>query len=104
MELSILFFKGMPVKIFFLCMKIVFILANSANQGEMPHKATFHLGLHSLPKYLFTQVSQNEKGQMLNCISKLHTIYVPIFGFIYFSLRHNPIDKILSMLNNFIYV
>ena len=53
MELSILYFKGFLVKILkkgvFLPLKIVFILANSAD--EM---------LHCLPKYQFTGI-QNEK-------------------------------------------
>ena len=54
MELSILYFKGLSVKISkndaFLSLKIVFILANSADPDEMPHKAAFHLGLHCLLK------------------------------------------------------
>ena len=43
MELSILYFKGLSVKISknyaFLSLKIVFILANSADHDEMPHKS-----------------------------------------------------------------
>ena len=31
---------------------MVFVLANSADPDEMPHNATFHLGLHCLSKYL----------------------------------------------------
>ena len=54
MELSILYLKGLSVKISkndaFLSLKIVFILANSADPDEMPHKAAFHLGLHYLLK------------------------------------------------------
>ena len=34
-------------------MKVVLILANSEDPDEMQHCATFHLGLHCLPKYLF---------------------------------------------------
>ena len=45
----------------FIFQKIVFILANSADPDEMPHDAAFHMGLHSLPKCLFTGI-QNEKG------------------------------------------
>ena len=52
MELSILYFKGLPVKIS-ITLKIVFILANSADPIEMPPYAAFHLGFHCLPKYLF---------------------------------------------------
>ena len=65
--LSNLYFEGSQVKILdfdvFLSLKIVFILANSANPDEMLHDATFHLGLHCLPKYLFISTCiQNEKG------------------------------------------
>ena len=42
-------------------LKIVFILANSADPDEMLPNAAFHQGLHGLPKYLFTGI-QNEKG------------------------------------------
>ena len=63
MELSILYFMGSQVKILnlnmFLSRNTIFILANSADQAEMPHHAAFHLGLHCLPKYLFTSI-QNE--------------------------------------------
>ena len=38
----------------FLYQKIVFISANSADPDEMSLYAAFHLGLHCLPKYLFT--------------------------------------------------
>ena len=38
---------------FFLSLKDVLILANSADPDEMQHYAVFHLGLHCLPKYLF---------------------------------------------------
>ena len=37
----------------FLSLKVVLILANSAEPNEMQHYAAFHLGLHYLPKYLF---------------------------------------------------
>ena len=37
----------------FLSLKIVSILANSADTDEMQHYAAFHLGCHSFPKYLF---------------------------------------------------
>ena len=35
----------------FLSLKVVSILANSADPDEMQHYAAFHLGLHCLPKY-----------------------------------------------------
>ena len=40
----------------FLSMKIGLILANSTDPDEMPPQAAFHLGLHCLPKYLFTSI------------------------------------------------
>ena len=36
-----------------LSLKVVLILANSADPDEMQHYAAFHLGLHCLPKYPF---------------------------------------------------
>ena len=42
-------------------LEIDFILANMADPDDMPHYETFHLDLHCLPKYLFTDIS-NEKG------------------------------------------
>ena len=42
-------------------LKIVFILATNADPDEIPSYAAFHLGLHCLPKYLFTH-TQNEKS------------------------------------------
>ena len=35
----------------FLILRIVLILANSADPDEMQHNAAFHLGLHCLQKY-----------------------------------------------------
>ena len=42
-------------------MAFIFILANSEDPDEMPHNVAFHLGLHCLPKYMFSSI-QNEKG------------------------------------------
>ena len=42
-----------PKNIKFLSLKIIFVLANSADPDKMPHYAAFHQGLHSLPKYPF---------------------------------------------------
>ena len=61
-------FKGLPLKnsikgctfVFILSIKIVLFLANSADPDEMLPYATFHLGLHCMPKYLITGI-QNEK-------------------------------------------
>ena len=49
MDLSILYLMG-HINIF-LYVKIVFIIANSADRDEMTHYVAFHLGLHCLPKY-----------------------------------------------------
>ena len=38
-------------------LKVVLILANSADPDEMQHYAAFHLGLHCLPKNLFRGLS-----------------------------------------------
>ena len=46
--------------IIFLFLKIEFVLVNSAEPDEMLHYAAFHLGLHSLPKYLSTS-TQNKR-------------------------------------------
>ena len=57
-ERSIAYIEGSQViiskkkKIFF-SLKMNFVLANSEDLDEMQHDATFHLGLHCLPKYLF---------------------------------------------------
>ena len=55
-------FKGVAETYGFLSLKIAFtgILANSVEPCKMPPIATFHLGLHCLPKYLFND-NQNEK-------------------------------------------
>ena len=38
-----------------------FTFANCVDPDKMPPYATFHLGLHCLPKYMFTSI-QNLKG------------------------------------------
>ena len=42
-----------PIKIIFLSLKIVFVIAYSVDPDEMLHNAAFNLGLHCLPKYAF---------------------------------------------------
>ena len=37
----------------YLSLKVVLILANSADPDEMQHYTAFHLGLHCLPEYPF---------------------------------------------------
>ena len=41
------------IKIAYLFMKIIFVIAYSGDSDEMQHYAAFHLGLHYLPKYVF---------------------------------------------------
>ena len=57
MELYTLYIKGLPVKNtindVFLSLKIVVILANIADPDGMQPYVAFHMGLHSLSKYLF---------------------------------------------------
>ena len=48
----------------FLLLKIAFILSNSADHNKIPHYAAFHLGVHCVPKYIFTGI-QNEKGDKI---------------------------------------
>ena len=64
MKLSILYFIVLLVILFsngvFLCWKIVFIFANSADPDEMPPFAASHLGRPCLLKYLFA-VIQSER-------------------------------------------
>ena len=45
----------------FLSPKIVLTSASSANPDEMPPYVAFHLALHCLPKYLLTDIL-NEEG------------------------------------------
>ena len=40
----------------FLSLKVVLILANSADPYEIQHYAVFHLGLHCLPKYAVSSI------------------------------------------------
>ena len=66
---SIIYLKGyrleFPTHDVFLCLKIVFISANSADHDEMQHFATFHLGLHCLSKYQL-MTSKYSKGYQMN--------------------------------------
>ena len=45
-------------------MKIIFISATSADPDEMLHYASFHLGLHCLQIFLFTDI-QNVKSYQI---------------------------------------
>ena len=63
MELSILYFKGLPVKILYknevlLSPKIAFILANSSGPDGMCPYAAFHLDFHCLPVSRMKRIEQ----------------------------------------------
>ena len=67
MALSSLYL-GMSVKnyikmMYLMSLKIVFILSNRAYPDKMPPYAAFYLGIHCLPKYLFTGI-QNQNNYM----------------------------------------
>ena len=60
MQLPFGYFNGSHKYDVFLSLKVVFILANSADTDEMQHHAVFYLSLHCLPKnpirgFLFTK-------------------------------------------------
>ena len=64
-------FKGAVVQMFYKMMHFspenyYFVLANSAYSYEMPPLAAFHLGLHCLPKYLYTYWYPEGKGLPVN--------------------------------------
>ena len=69
MGLSILYFKGLPVKasiykMMYYCPRRLFLslkIENSADPDEMLPYVAFHLGLHCLPKYPFISI-QNGMG------------------------------------------
>ena len=44
---------NIQIKLYFSCLKITFVLVNSADPDEMLHCAACHLGLGCLPKYPF---------------------------------------------------
>ena len=50
-------------------LKLLSILANSADPDEMPHYAAFHLGLHCLPKYLFSCLGVYKEFQRMSSVS-----------------------------------
>ena len=50
---SIVYGYNFQIKIEFLSLKVVFVLANSVDPDEMLHYAANHLGLHFLSKYAF---------------------------------------------------
>ena len=52
--------------IVFLTLKIIFVLANSADSDEMPHYAAFHLGFHCLPKKAFRPVRKGPARIQVN--------------------------------------
>ena len=44
-----------------LSLRIVFILVNRADHGEMWLSVEFHLGVYCLPKYLFTGIQSGNR-------------------------------------------
>ena len=103
MELSILYFSGFWVKIswndVFLPQKVVFILANSADPGEMPTYVAFHQGLHCLPKYKYTNIL-NERGKRRLDLYKVKTVFSFVFFLFFFRIRmrRNPVVQTGSRL------
>ena len=77
MELFILYFKGLQVKILkndvFLFLKIDIVLTNSADPDKILPYAAFHLGLHCLPNYLFTR-DQGTAGSSLTGVTVLWSL------------------------------
>ena len=56
---------------FCLSLKIIFVLTNNANPDEVVHCEAFLLGLHCLPKYLFTSILYTKDMVKKHaCISK----------------------------------
>ena len=50
---SIVYGHNFQIKIVFLSLKIVFVLANSVDPDKMLHYEAFDFGLHCLSKYAF---------------------------------------------------
>ena len=72
MELSILYFKGLPVKIFYKLLKIVLVSANSADTDEMPPKLAFHIWVFTIWQCPCLPVSRmkrvtNYNSNLLQC-------------------------------------
>ena len=70
MEWSILHFKGLSVQIskkyVFLFLKIFLILENSAEPAEKLLYASFHLGLHCLPKCFACNLNKSVNEPITN--------------------------------------
>ena len=47
-------------------LKVVLIVANSADPDEMQHYAAFHLGLSCMPKYTFRDFQQTKSEEIQN--------------------------------------
>ena len=54
----------------FLSLRVVFILANSADPDEMPSNVAFHLGLHCLPEYLFNRIQNENVNKIIPDVNK----------------------------------
>ena len=68
MELSNLYFKGVTGQNFFQMMYFCPRKMVLSSPDEKPPYVAFHLGLHCLPKYLFTAI-QND---LFACVDALH--------------------------------
>ena len=67
MELSILHFEGAVGQNFYKMIYFYpcFILAKSTDPDEMPLYDAIHLGIHCLPKYLFTDIKIETENDSL---------------------------------------
>ena len=78
-------------------LNIVFILANIADPEEMPPYAAFHLGLHCLPKYLCTRLTNDSA-----CILKAEPGKLDIErrepGILFISLQVCSLHKLAIMM------
>ena len=63
--MSKLWFISVPADHFHYC-------KNSADPDEVPLYAAFHLGLHSLPKYLFVGILNEELTSDIFCRNKIY--------------------------------
>ena len=46
-------------------------MPNSVDPDEMPHSVAFHLGLHCLPKHMFTGFHDTKSGGFSNWLGHL---------------------------------
>ena len=83
-------------------LNIVFILANIADPEEMPPYAAFHLGLHCLPKYLCTRLTNDSacilKAEPGKLDIERHTSWYSIYQFTsWFTPQTSNYDVIIDV-------